>query len=98
MTGEEWLANFFIAQEDRLDVILRGGIWKHPPRRLDMAQEREHTISVEIIHDTPDAVLVNDGDRQEWLPRSQVDLEGPDPDGLYNLTAPEWILKDRGLI
>jgi hypothetical protein len=98
VTNEEWILNFNTAPEDQIDRILRGGIWRHPARRSISMSDEQHTIDVTIIRETEKAVLINDGTREEWLPRSQIEMEGPDPDGLMQLTAPEWILKDKGLI
>jgi len=34
-----------------------------------------------------------------WLPKSQCELEpGEGPNKMSTLTAPEWLLKERGLI
>ena len=66
-----------------------------------------HDVKVELIHETDRAWLVSDGTEQDgekvkvWVPKSQAEL---DRDGvarsmnLWTLTAPEWLLKEKGLL
>jgi len=64
-------------------------------------------ISVELVHETDKAWLVTDGtidpktDKRVdvWVPKSQAELCcGPMGTALWTLTAPEWMLKDKGLL
>lgn len=56
-------------------------------------------ISAEIKYMTEKAVLVNDGDRDVWIPKSQID----EPDELEEGVAAgffikKWFAKKEGLI
>lgn len=55
------------------------------PRLIDLA--------LELRHETKFAFLVHDGDREVWLPKSQVEYHN---DNIF--TLPEWLAKDKGLI
>jgi hypothetical protein len=65
-----------------------------------------YDIDVELVHETEKAWLVHDGTLKDdgklnmvWIPKSQAQLEKPGESGpLRTLTAPEWLLKSRGLI
>lgn len=50
-------------------------------------------IAVEVRRETDKAWLLSDGDREEWVPKSQVEDNG---DGTF--TMPEWLAQDRGFI
>lgn len=54
-------------------------------------------VTVELRHETEKAYLVSDGGEPKWFPKSQVELE-KNRDGTYVLTAPVWLLKDKGFI
>ena len=60
-------------------------------------------VTVELHASTEKAVLVSDdGDKNKavWLPRSQIEIaklpnrKGP----IYEVTLPEWLAQDKGLI
>lgn len=58
-------------------------------------------ISCEIRRFTDKAVLIHDGAKEAWIPRSQI--EDPDPSELEvgehtELLLPEWLAMDKGLI
>lgn len=58
-------------------------------------------IACEIKIITAKAVMINDGARDAWIPRSQI--EDPDPEDLdvgqhVELLLPEWLAKNKGLI
>lgn len=67
-----------------------------------MEEKKDETAEVycEIIQITDDAVLVNNGENQAWLPLSQVitDLEEHEIGDKLDLEAKEWILKQQDLI
>lgn len=50
-------------------------------------------ISAELRHETPNAYLIHDGDRQVWVPKSLVDH-----DGRITFTMPEWLAIEKELI
>lgn len=63
----------------------------------DMAKEL-FDIVVKIKHRTEKAVLVTvDDDNEEWLPLSQIEVDD-NKDGTHTVTAPVWLLTDKGLI
>lgn len=68
-----------------------------------MAKSDLHDISVTLHIRTPKAVFVSDdGDKEKaiWLPLSQIEIEPLDANrgAIVMVTAPEWLLKDKGLI
>ena len=50
-------------------------------------------ITAEIRAETDKAWRLFDGDRTEWVPKSQVERND---DGTF--TMPEWLAKDKGFI
>lgn len=68
-----------------------------------MSSKTLHDIAVEFLRESAKATLFSDGKSEFWVPKS---LTGDDGfiqlevmrDGSYTLTAPEWWLKERGLI
>jgi hypothetical protein len=54
-------------------------------------------ITVEIIRESDRAILVSDGDVQEWLPKSQCEYEGEVGQTVV-VSMPEWLATDKGLI
>lgn len=50
-------------------------------------------IAGELRHETDKALLIFDGDKTVWLPKSQVEVND---DGTFAM--PEWLAKDKGLI
>ena len=53
-------------------------------------------IAVALKHETPKAYLVENGEGEMWLPKSQVELY--DQPGGAVLTMPYWLAKEKGLI
>jgi hypothetical protein len=65
-----------------------------------MRSEEQETVevAVEYIHETALAYLFSDGDRQAWLPKSQVTVV-VDKGGKPSLIViPEWLAKRAGFI
>lgn len=60
-------------------------------------------INVELISRTDLAILVSDGQRQAWVPLSQIEetIEEPTgPMGTITTTAivvPDWVAREKGL-
>lgn len=50
-------------------------------------------IAAELRHETPKAFLIFDGEKEIWLPKSQVENND---DGTFAM--PEWLALDKGLI
>ena len=57
-----------------------------------------YDLLVEIKHQTDLAILVSDGAREAWLPKSRVEIEPSEISGLYIVTAPESLLTEKGLV
>jgi S1 domain len=55
-------------------------------------------IAVQVKHETAKAYLVNDGAKDVWLPKSQVELDDSQGDEAAIVTMPEWLARDKGLI
>lgn len=62
-----------------------------------MGRQEHFEITVTLMATTESAIQVDDGTTTTWLPKSQIEYE-KNPDGTYTVTAPEWLLKDKGLI
>lgn len=56
-------------------------------------------ISVFLVSETDKAVLITDAEDEDavWLPKSQIEIE-EGGSGTHVVTAPEWLLHDKGLI
>lgn len=57
-----------------------------------------HDVAVELKAETAKAWLVFDGTREVWIPKSQAELEKVRDKNLWMLTAPEWLMIDKGLL
>lgn len=58
-------------------------------------------ITVQKLHETSQAVLVTEGTPEEgvWLPKSQIEIEENRMNSaLYDVSLPEWLAKEKGLI
>ena len=55
--------------------------------------ERLVDIAAQVHGETPKAFRLFDGDKTEWVPKSQVEANG---DGTF--TMPEWLAKEKGFI
>lgn len=68
---------------------------------MSRREAKKIEVSVTMKHETDRAILVLDGDREVWLPKSQVSIEGdefPEPGESAELFVPEWLAKEKGLI
>lgn len=63
-----------------------------------MPKKEIFDIAVEVLHTTPKAWLVTDGTKKDWFPKSQCECEKDDRTGQYTLTAPVWLLKEKGFV
>ncbi len=66
-----------------------------------MTDKSNVEIACEIRRLTVKAVLIHDGAREAWIPLSQI--HDQEPDGLKvgqhtELTIPEWLANEKGLI
>ena len=55
-------------------------------------------ITVEIIHSTDKAYLVNDGTVEAWIPKSVCEVEPEGRPNFYIITMPERTAKEKGFI
>lgn len=58
-----------------------------------MSRKELIDIAAEVRGETEKAIRLSDGIKTEWLPKSQVEVNG---DGTF--TMPEWLAKDKGFI
>lgn len=64
-----------------------------------MPKQELYDITVQVIHETDKAWLVTeDGEKKIWIPKSVGEMSEPKVANTCVLTAPEWILKDKGLL
>lgn len=65
-----------------------------------MSKARLHDLTLQLHHQTPDAILVSDdGDRDKakWLPKSQIEYTEKEK-GIVEVTMPEWLAVDKGFL
>jgi hypothetical protein len=60
-------------------------------------------IDVEVRRVTASAILIHDGKREAWIPKSQVSdwTDGPDDapgTGTTSIFIPEWLATEKGLV
>jgi hypothetical protein len=57
-------------------------------------------ITVQKLHETDRAVLVTDSipEKGVWLSKSLIEIEASATGGLYEVTLPEWLAQEKGLI
>jgi len=65
--------------------------------------ERPDGIWLEIVAVTDRALLVTDGNRECWLPKSKVECDRPAVEDLkkgdeVELFVPQWLLEKEGLV
>lgn len=54
-------------------------------------------ITAALKHETDNAYLINDGDVEDWIPKSQCEREHISSDN-YEFTIPEWLAEAKGFI
>lgn len=65
---------------------------------MQILHENYIDVHVDILRETDKAWLVSDGDREVWLPKSQVDTDGLEVGCSGPIFLPEWLALDKGLI
>lgn len=58
-----------------------------------MSEPELTDIAAELLHETEKAYRIYDGDKTEWVPKSQVEKND---DGTF--TMPTWLAKEKGFI
>jgi hypothetical protein len=54
-------------------------------------------INCKLLRETEKAWLIDDGDQEVWIPKSQGEVYKRE-DGTHDLFAEQWLLKAKGLI
>ena len=58
----------------------------------------EVEIACQVKHETDRAYLVDTGDGEHWIPKSQVSDYCADKDGVINsVFIPDWLAEEKGL-
>lgn len=60
------------------------------------AKSDRHCINCELIRETHSAWLINDGEKEHWLPKSQCELDSR-ADGTWDAFVPQWLAKTKGM-
>ena len=55
-------------------------------------------IEVEVVAETPKAMLVNDGKKEVWIPRSQIKDYCEEKGKVTSIFITEWLATEKGLI
>ena len=56
-------------------------------------------ITVDFVRETDKAILINDGDQEVWLPKSQIDYIIDEFKRIvYLVDLPEWLATAKGLV
>lgn len=56
-------------------------------------------MTADFVRETEKAILINDGDNEVWLPKSQIDYHLDEFKGVvYINDLPEWLAVDKGLV
>ena len=64
-----------------------------------MTETNKIEICLEIKRETDAAFLVTDGVSEEWLPKSQIELDQDGGEGdTVIITMPEWLATTKGFI
>lgn len=58
-----------------------------------MTDSKLYDFAAELKHETANAYLVNDGDKDYWLPKSMTEDNG---DGTF--TIPQWLAEEKGIV
>ncbi len=57
------------------------------------------TVYGDIVQETEDAILVDCGtDEAVWLPKSQIEYDGERGDTDVEISLPDWLAEDKGLV
>lgn len=56
------------------------------------------TISAVLKHQTEKAVLIHDGMKDVWLPKSKIEVSETGKGGVVEVDLPEWLAYEKELI
>ena len=63
-----------------------------------MSRNDDVEVTVTVLRETDSALLVRDGLSEEWLPKSQIRDRTKLKGDAEELTIPEWLALQKGLI
>ncbi|MBT3259658.1 MAG: hypothetical protein HN366_24850 [Deltaproteobacteria bacterium] len=55
-------------------------------------------IFADVPKTTPNAILINDGTQEQWLPRSQIEIVKMNGYRQATIHMPVWLARKKGLI
>jgi len=57
-----------------------------------------HEFVAEIKHETDKAYLLDDGEEEYWIPKSQVENECHIRGDTWRFEIPVWLAEDKGIV
>lgn len=63
-----------------------------------MSTQRQVEIDCEVIRETDSALLIFDGKREVWIPKSQITDECEDGGEISSIFIPEWLAVAKLLV
>jgi len=68
-----------------------------------MSDVEEVEISCSFLRATARAVLIEDGNDEVWIPRSQIidsdkDIDSLEREDEFTITIPQWLADEKGLV
>lgn len=55
-------------------------------------EDKLYEFAAELRHETQNAYLVHDGEKEVWLPKSKTERDG------NTYIVPEWLAAEKGLV
>lgn len=55
-------------------------------------------VDVRIVYETEFAILVNDGDIEVWVPKSEIKNDQDHTETETTITIPEWLAIEKGFV
>lgn len=59
---------------------------------------KEVEIACTVKHQTDNAMLINDGDKDAWIPKSKISDYSETNGVIESIFIPEWLAEDKELI
>ncbi len=67
-------------------------------RALPRPEPEMYTVCGDIIQETEDAIMLMCAGEKVWLPKSQIEYVGERDDTNVEVTLPDWLADDQGLV
>lgn len=67
------------------------------PKEVNMAT-KEIEIACTVKHETDKAMLINDGDKDVWIPKSKITDYSETGNVIESIFIPEWLALEKELI